>query len=547
MRFLYVDRSGRKVEVQTLEGLAARLELGAITPETMLYDAVSDRWAPAGEHEFYRSLVRTPGRDAALPVTPPGLVPSTEEVEPVVGTEKVEGGDEEWSRSPEPRVRGSFAGEDAPGSSAAHNALFDLVELEGTETSDPLDAGSDLSVLPEEVVAPREIASPPLPPFRKGSPEVERPPPGSAGSPEGPRELTLEELDFGEPPAAAEGLESDLRPELAPRAEGLELAAQASPGSTPEGVAGAREAEPAPEEDWRYVPGAPPPGPLRGLEPGTGEEEGYWRATRSTPASGAAPGAARRRGPARRPPDAPVVRSVVLLGLVLVAGWYALDRWGPLGDTRAQQVPPALRATLEGVSAAAFEDMLMAMDSIAMARGLPDRPGRDWLEGVYLAFASRFEAEGAYWVEVRDLVRDLRLSEDSLFENRLRARVGSLGLSSSQEGTLVEEAVRRFDAARGRRLRVYAQAEGIAAAAAELHTLLVEHEEEILYEPFTVSGVSRDPVIEAVPTNRPLAERMWSLIDRVTRGLQDMDAIMGVSTRSFVQGVIRGLRVAGWA
>ena len=119
-------------------------------------------------------------------------------------------------------------------------------------------------------------------------------------------------------------------------------------------------------------------------------------------------------------------------------------------------------------------------------------------------------------------------------------------MSASQSELLVAEGIARFDRVRGRRLRVYAQAEGIAAAAIELHDLLVEHEEEILYEPFTVSGVSRDPVIEAVPTNRPLAEMMWNLIDRVTRGLQDMDAIMGVSTTGFIEAVFRGLRSAGW-
>lgn len=56
MRFSYVDSRGREIEVDSVEALALRIELGAIGPDTRLYDAVSDRWAPAKEHPVYRSL-----------------------------------------------------------------------------------------------------------------------------------------------------------------------------------------------------------------------------------------------------------------------------------------------------------------------------------------------------------------------------------------------------------------------------------------------------------------------------------------------------------
>ena len=58
MRFVYIDSHGREVPIPTVEALALRLELGAITEATRFYDAAADRWAPAGEHEIFRSLTR---------------------------------------------------------------------------------------------------------------------------------------------------------------------------------------------------------------------------------------------------------------------------------------------------------------------------------------------------------------------------------------------------------------------------------------------------------------------------------------------------------
>ncbi len=576
MRFQYVDRSGRKVEVQSLEGLAARLELGAITPETMLYDAVADRWAPAAEHEFFRSLVRPAGRDAALPVTPPGLVPSPEEVEPVVeggGTDQdpdplgakgpgsdrpsddlppadesppeepggdtpnAEGSDgESVYRGPEPQAQASFA-EIRDGTGAGPNALFGLLDLnDAPEVPDPFGAELDLDVLPDVDTPPGD-----------GGGEVEAAPPGVDTPVEDP---TLDEplpADILPPPEAP-------APPIPPRVEGpgprvLSLDDLGAGGDGPgagspaEGAGGPGgsgvEESGGREGDWRYVPGGPPPPPLKGVEVPGEEDEPYFRATRSSPATLAGGG-----DPGRRTADLlPVLRTGGIALVLAVVVWFVGARWGPWADPR-DRVPAELQAPFGTAWSGAYGDLLQTFDAMGRARPLAERPGRDWLEGVYLAFASRYPAEGEYWSGLGALVRDFRLSEDSLFAARVRSRLEAQGLPDGDRELLFREALRRFEESRPARVRVYAQAEGIAAAAAELHGLLVQHEEEILYEPFTVSGVSRDPVIEAVPTNRPLAETMWSLIDRVTRGLQDMDAIMGVSTRSFVDAVLRGLRNA---
>lgn len=510
MRFLYVDRSGRRVEVPTLEGLAARLELGAIAPDTMLYDSVADRWAPASEHEFFRSIVRPAGREGSLPVTPPGVVPSPDEdVAPVVqrpstssDPASAEARDEKTLSDGDDRIaaQGSFAGPEAEGT-VSHNALFDLVDMgEGIGHREPRGSGPapelELSVLPEELPEPRIT-----PPDRS----------------EGTR-TAREDLDD----LVAEGQSAAGRP--------------GDPSPPPPGA----------ERDWRYIPGGPPPSPLRGPEGGGGEDEEYWspgRASSSTTLPGTAGASRSGRSVSRRSGGGPSVQAIVAVLLGLVVIWFAVDRF--TSGEGADLLPPELETRLTGLSGAAFADMLTAMDSIAELRSLPDRPGQSWLEGVYLAGASRYEEEGAYWILLQDVLAELRTVEGELFRARLGERASALALPAPQRELLVTEAVRRFEASSGARAAVYDQAESIARQASELHDLLVLHEDEILYEPFS-RGVSRDPVIEAVPTNRPLAEQMWDLIDGVTRGLQDIDAIMGVSTRSFLDAVFRGLRNAGW-
>ena len=101
MRFVYIDSQGKEVPIPTVEALALRIELGAITEATRFYDAAADRWAPAGEHEIFRSLTReledksggfvapppgtsvsSPPDSTAAPVAEPPPTPVPEESEP---------------------------------------------------------------------------------------------------------------------------------------------------------------------------------------------------------------------------------------------------------------------------------------------------------------------------------------------------------------------------------------------------------------------------------------------------------------------------------
>lgn len=77
MRFAYIDSNGNEVPIPSVDALALRIELGAITDDTQLFDASADEWAPAKSHEIYNTLRRSSGDDegfvAPPPVTPPAV------------------------------------------------------------------------------------------------------------------------------------------------------------------------------------------------------------------------------------------------------------------------------------------------------------------------------------------------------------------------------------------------------------------------------------------------------------------------------------------
>src|SRR3954469_19469502 len=84
MRFIYIDSHGNEISIPTVDALALRIELGAITEATSLYDEAADHWAPAREHEIFRTLQREREEKSAgfvappppAPVSPAGAAPS---------------------------------------------------------------------------------------------------------------------------------------------------------------------------------------------------------------------------------------------------------------------------------------------------------------------------------------------------------------------------------------------------------------------------------------------------------------------------------------
>ncbi|MDT8367962.1 MAG: hypothetical protein RQ745_02055 [Longimicrobiales bacterium] len=87
MRFAYIDSQGKEVPIPGADALRLRIELGAVTDTTRFYDASQDRWAPAAEHEIYRTLKREVGEPRlegfVIPPPMPPEPPSTITEDPV--------------------------------------------------------------------------------------------------------------------------------------------------------------------------------------------------------------------------------------------------------------------------------------------------------------------------------------------------------------------------------------------------------------------------------------------------------------------------------
>ena len=71
MRFAYIDSNGNEVPIPSVDALALRIELGAISEETQLYDAQADQWGPAHTHEIYHTLSRASESDDGFIAPPP--------------------------------------------------------------------------------------------------------------------------------------------------------------------------------------------------------------------------------------------------------------------------------------------------------------------------------------------------------------------------------------------------------------------------------------------------------------------------------------------
>jgi hypothetical protein len=82
-------------------------------------------------------------------------------------------------------------------------------------------------------------------------------------------------------------------------------------------------------------------------------------------------------------------------------------------------------------------------------------------------------------------------------------------------------------------------------AALDLHQFLIDNESEIAYDP-AAGGVSRDPVLEAVPRTRELGTEMWSRVDRITEALDALGALDRVTTERLTAALFDRIRRAGF-
>ena len=547
MRFAYIDSQGKEVGIPSVEALQLRIELGAIAESTMFFDANADRWAPAVEHEIFRTLQREiaekEGGEFVAPPPPTLAPPEVEEpaapapppTEPTAPPAPVTGPGAEQGEDILAGLTLSGPGE---GVADEESGVIDPAHsLEGQLD----DLGFDFTT----VVEGEEEEEEPPAPAETGTPfdfgdfgaleveggEPEEPPAPDTGGME--LESRLSEQEFGAGSGVAEG--------------GMELErpmSEYTPERPPSWM-DEEEREPPP----RSAPPPPPPPPpaeaggsdsyLHLAAAGREREESERKAKAREVAAQKGTDTPRAK-PAPPPPEEKsssmgLIAVVGVLVLVAGGGWLGWSMFhgageAPTEETRTYEqvdippLPAEMEPTFRSLAASAQQDLGARIAASAVEAGLPDQPDPDWLGGVYLASASQYAQVAEYWNAMNAWLEDVRGREEQLFREAFEARMDSASVAEADRQVLVERASAGFRSALRERDPVYDDFAAVAQASLGLHDFLLANEESIEYEP-AAGGISRDPVLEAVPATKALGDEMWERVDRITDALEGMDAL----------------------
>lgn len=556
MRFAYIDSQGNEVDIPSVEALALRIELGAIGPETQLFDAQSDRWGPARTHEIFQSLARSAG-DPVGYVAPPPAVGDRDEEEPALGLDMVSDG----AASPltETPPEGAPSEEASSEETSTDETLWDpfAVDEESlnlTLVDEETSFGASASSVPSAEDQPMEgvTAGTSGDPGLEGlelAPSFPSDPSGSLGS-DAPPPLELETpadaLDLSGTDRAGSGLESGGQ-ELLPEAPGPFLGDE--PPTWSHGTASSGDDQGPPMDFSRARPAA----------------ENVPEAPTSD--AGAVPRRRERAGPRARPvpprrPKRSAFRGlallVVALGVVAAGSYYGWGLVNRLADDRqgaseSSSLPPVvlpdipveLVPQMRELGEAALDETISRLRNLPEELGLPAEPREDWLAGAYLANAGDFADVEEYWLGIEALVDRARDMDAQLFHDAYVDQLEDAQLVADTAAMLLERADSGFLATRPERFEAYALMDDLVNATLDLHVFLVERGDSITYEPVR-GGVSRDPVLEAVPATSELGQRMWDGVTRITNALDALGTLDRVTTDRLVAVLMERLQQAGF-
>ncbi|MDZ7779078.1 MAG: hypothetical protein U5R14_03950 [Gemmatimonadota bacterium] len=576
MRFAYIDSQGNEVGIPSVDALALRIELGAIGPETQLYDAQADRWAPAESHEIFHTLSRDlAGDDFVLPEPPtPSPGPATPEpdapVEPEEGSDAESGDD--GSAPPDeglPALADDFeltlVPTDGPaaapeGDPEPWGGLSEAPDEDADDDSEDTAASADLplDLTPMESAGPTDSGDPDHVGDTDDAGATALPPDTPSAAEEAFEDAPF---DFGMPPPEEDDgaleLEAPLSFDGEPTEEedmagGLDLEPPMSdfdPSAPPAWMAEggpAREDDPAgADQDHEPVldfsdgmegrpdmgggSASPAPSAAEGRIPDSEVEPGSVPQRPGRRPEGAARPAARR--PSRRKRRSRTPLAVFLLMAALGAGgWYGWQTFGervapppPRPPVVIPDIPAELEPPMRDMAEAALPLMFERIESRTFGDGEPAAPSEEWLAGVYLGNASRFASVETFWAGIAELATRLGEEEVEVFHETFTALADSSELTSESVGQVVERADSGFMATRPARLEVYDLLRTVADASLDLHAFLLTHESEISYTP--ARGFSGNPIEEVVPATEEVGDRMWDLVENITSALDALGSL----------------------
>jgi hypothetical protein len=291
------------------------------------------------------------------------------------------------------------------------------------------------------------------------------------------------------------------------------------------------------------------------------------RAVRADDAGGETPERKERPEPRSRPSPPRRKKSFptgMVLGVVGVAAlggggyyvWNAFLKGGGGGGGEVPEVVALPAVTIPDIPAeflpvmrdlgeAALVDMIDDLRAMQTEFNLPPEPRNDWLAGVYLANASQFRDVQAYWEGIEAYVDRVRERDTEVFHDKYAARLAVAEITGDTAAILIERADSGFLATRDARFEAYALMDDLVNAALDLHQFLLLNEANIEYDP-AGGGMSRDPVLEAVPNSRELGNQMWEMVDRITGALDALGTLDKVTTERLTAVLFDRIRRAGF-
>lgn len=580
MRFAYIDSNGNEVPIPSVDALALRIELGAITDETQLYDAQADQWGPATSHEIYHTLVRDTGEEegfiAPPPVAPPpvaseavpevvpdGVVAgeealSMEEIAPDAGaaaaSEEADGEAEEAAPEPTEEPDGALADDFGVGD-LAPAAGFEPSDTPAAPTAATGDGGNNTLELAPQLDAPepteqtKPIDLEAAPPTESEDVDIADTGAFSFGAMEGGLEL---DTGFDTPDDAMDfsGGGQDAPMDLAGQAGGF--AAEADE-PVPD-FSGGMELESTMEFDAGGFSGGggsldletpmsefTPEDPPSWMEDDDSDEAAAEGDVMDFSSVSSDPAIAREQSPKRTSKSKPSRprrprRSMVgpLVGIVVLvaigaggyAAWPAVQEWMESRgepEVTGPVLPPLDADLVEPMrdrANQAFAAILTEVRSERVVEGAPAAPPSDWLAGIYLAQASGYEGAALFWDQMSEVLAGLRAVGVDDFDAAFAA-TGEAGVDPADFAAMRARADSGFVAATAARNAVLDDAQALIDGASRLHQFLVANEANIEYAPASV--VTTDPVLEVNPATDEIRTAMQDLIGEVVDGLAGID------------------------
>jgi hypothetical protein len=237
--------------------------------------------------------------------------------------------------------------------------------------------------------------------------------------------------------------------------------------------------------------------------------------------------------------------SVGMAGLLLVLV-TAVRGGNPGGTAIVSMSGPDVRGLVGRFAMAedsGFRHMLAGMDSLRRSYDVAEVP-RIWLEGAYLADATRYPHVKDYWTRYQSFLEAVQASDTALYRAGFVAQLRDEGVQGPVLSLRLSQAMADFEETQPARASMYLHMEELAAASLALHQLLVEREADISYEPALDARLSRDPVVEALPLDTLLRDRMWVLLDRIFASLEQLGGNLGANRDNLTETLLQGVEAS---